>query len=156
MSGTIDMMNEDKDIESAMQSFIYLIIVPNPLKRNVQLIFDIDDIKITMNRDRFLSTMDKLVDKDMYYILEQVCLEYGTPYLFDKSKNTVRRLNIVSDPEAKVVYQLKDEIDKSKKSDDLNDLAISEFLEKCNVAARPDRKKADYIKRYNRFTFTNI
>lgn len=155
MSGTID-MEEDKDIESAMQSFIYLIIVPNPLKRNVQLIFDIDDIKITMNRDRFLSTMDKLVDKDMYYILEQVCLEYGTPYLFDKSKNTVRRLNIVSDPEAKVVYQLKDEIDKSKKSDDLNDLAISEFLEKCNVAARPDRKKADYIKRYNRFTFTNI
>lgn len=156
MSGTIDMMNEDKDIESAMQSFIYLIIVPNPLKRNVQLIFDIDDIKITMNRDRFLSTMDALVDKDMYYILEQICLEYGTPYLFDKSKNTVRRLNIVSDPEAKVVYQLKDEIEKSKKSDDLSDLAVSEFLEKCNIAARPERKKSDYLKRYNRFTFTNI
>ena len=146
----------NKDIESAIQSFIYLIIIPNPLKRNVKLIFDIDDIKITMNRDRFLSTMKTLVDRDVYYILEQVCLEYGAPYLFDKSKNTVRRLNIVSDPEAKVVYQLRDEIEKSKKSDDLNDLAISEFLEKCNLAIRHENKKQDYLKRYSRFVFTNV
>lgn len=149
------MEETDKDIESAMQSFIYLIIIPNPLKRNVQLIFDIDDIKITMNRERFLSTMSTLVDRDMYYILEQVCLEYGVPYLFDKSKNTVRRLNIVSDPEVKVVFQLKGEIEKSKKSDDLNDLAISEFLEKCNLAIKPENKKHDYLKRYSRFVFTN-
>lgn len=144
-------MNEENEVDNAIQNFIYLIIIPNPIKKNVRLLFDINNIRLVMKKDRFIDTISKYVDRYMLVEIEEACRDYGHPFLIDRTQNAVKRLSYSAEIER---LNLKEVFEKTanKKDPDKYESAINEYLTKVNINATQEKKsKFERYERYSSF-----
>lgn len=142
-------MNEENEVEKAIQNFIYLVIFPNPIKKNVRLIFDIDNIRLVMQKDKFLNSIKNYVDHNMLIRIEDACRDYGHPFIVDRNLNIVKRLHYTAEIER---LNLKEVFEKTanKKDPDKYESAINEYLTKVNINAAQEKKSK--FERYERYT----
>lgn len=144
-------MNEENEVDSAIQNFIYLIIIPNPVKKNVRLIFDINNIRLVMKKDRFIDTISKYVDRYMLVNIEEACRDYGHPFLIDRTQNAVKRLSYSAEIERLNLKEVFEKASNKKDPDKYMD-AINEYLQKVEINAAQEKKsKFERYERYSSF-----
>lgn len=144
-------MNEENEVDSAIQNFIYLIIIPNPVKKNVRLIFDINNIRLVMKKDKFIDTISKYVDRYMLVNIEEACRDYGHPFLIDRTQNAVKRLSYSAEIERLNLKEVFEKASNKKDPDKYMD-AINEYLQKVEINAAQEKKsKFERYERYSSF-----
>lgn len=104
--------------EHSLDQFAFIIFIPNPMARMVQVIIDDGFIKMTMPFDRFLNTIENVCGHTERKRIEQKCAEYGIPFYYDRAKRLLKQIQEV--PEAKRLTAKKlyedNELDKEEDS----------------------------------------
>lgn len=95
-------MSEEKQVKTFAQieneaaeqlnTFVFIIFVPNPNTRGVRMWIDGGEIETYMNTDRFLDIIEKTCGNNVRNRIETACHEFGIPYLFDRSQNKLKEL----------------------------------------------------------------
>jgi hypothetical protein len=89
--------SQEQTYSELSEEFISLVFSPNPLRDNVKVIVDGEDITY-INRDRFIELLKTILDysnpkiKESISVIELFMAEYGGWMLYDRPSNTCREL----------------------------------------------------------------
>ena len=100
-------MTEKKEIKTFAQieaeateqlnTFVFVIFIPNPNTRSVRLWIDGGEIETYMGCDKFLDIINTTCGSSVRAKIEVACHEYGVPYLYDRQQDKLRELNELPD-----------------------------------------------------------
>ena len=96
------MAEEKKDIKSFQQieheaeeqlnTFIFIVFIPNPMTHSVRLWIDGGEHETYMNIERFLEVMSHICEMKEVNKISMACNEYGTPFLYDRQNSKLKQL----------------------------------------------------------------
>lgn len=82
----------ENEAAEQLNTFVFVMFVPNPNTHGVRLWIDGGDVETYMNTDRFLDIIEKTCGYDARNKLEFACHEFGIPFLYDRQKNKIKEL----------------------------------------------------------------
>lgn len=101
-------INEIKEkSKDEINRFIFIVFIPNPLYHTVQYYVDGGEISNTLDIDEFIDAIKVSCNYDISLRFKQACTEYGTPFLYDREKDTLKPLKAVSDVKTKDLSEAK-------------------------------------------------
>ena len=83
----------EQEAEEQLNTFVFIVFVPNPNTHGVRLWIDGGEHETYMNIDRFLDIIGNTCGIQEENKLAMACSEYGTPFIYDRQKSKLRQLH---------------------------------------------------------------
>lgn len=87
----------EKEVEENLHQFTFVMFIPNPMNHMVQFYVDDGSISNLMDKDKFVKIIKDICGAEEANKINLACMEYGTPYLYDRENRILRQLNSLSE-----------------------------------------------------------
>jgi lipopolysaccharide biosynthesis regulator YciM len=69
-----------------------MVFVPNPINRTAQVFIDSGEIKMVLKIENLINAIKEICNEQEALKIKKACMEYGTPFLYDRNKRELREL----------------------------------------------------------------
>lgn len=87
----------ENEAAEQLNTFVFIVFVPNPNSHSVRLWIDGGEIETYMNTERFLDIIEKTCGNSVKNRIDVACHEYGIPYIYDRQQNKLKQLTELPD-----------------------------------------------------------
>jgi lipopolysaccharide biosynthesis regulator YciM len=81
-----------KKQQETISQFTFMVFVPNPINRTVQVFIDSGEIKMVLKIENLINAIKEICNEQEALKIKKACMEYGTPFLYDRNKRELREL----------------------------------------------------------------
>jgi lipopolysaccharide biosynthesis regulator YciM len=81
-----------KKQQETISQFTFMVFVPNPINRTAQVFIDSGEIKMVLKIENLINAIKEICNEQEALKIKKACMEYGTPFLYDRNKRELREL----------------------------------------------------------------
>jgi lipopolysaccharide biosynthesis regulator YciM len=81
-----------KKQQETISQFTFMVFVPNPINRTAQVFIDSGEIKMVLKIENLIDAIKEICNEQEALKIKKACMEYGTPFLYDRNKRELREL----------------------------------------------------------------
>ena len=83
----------EEEANRNLNQFAFLLFIPNPMTKTVKYYVDGVNISYVKNKDDFIKIIKEICGQEEANHLEVACMEYGVPFLYDRTKKSLRQVS---------------------------------------------------------------
>lgn len=136
-------MAEEKQIKSFAQieneaaeqlnTFVFIVFVPNPNSHSVRLWIDGGEIETYMNTERFLGIIEKTCGNNVKDRIDVACHEYGIPFIYDRQQDKLKQLTELPNTKR---FEVTPEYHKAYENETANPYGVQNFFDAAKKATK--------------------
>ena len=138
-----------KKQQETISQFTFMVFIPNPINRTAQVFIDSGEIKMVLKIENLINAIKEICNEQEALKIKKACMEYGTPFLYDRNKRELRELT-EKEPIREINFRkLLNEYEETTRQQSYNGAVSNESI--MNISSNIISKRE---KKFNRGFFT--